>query len=1185
MGKPVERQNHSLSFFILAALIAACTAWSFYEEFLGRRPWKEYQGRIFEYDREKAEADVAYFQRRLDSGDVKVVVDPKHPDQAITLAEAQKRLEAVNADVGKDRDAVGKLSEERHEAGIKSSDADIKAKYLRSDDDGLFYLESHATHEGELARVAAGKLQAEGKVEEAKAEQDKAAHWDKELAQVKRERAEKKKEIDAADKEVEAATAAYQAIQARYDQKLAQQTALKKAIEAATDTLTLAKTAAELSAKKKGILIDDSQLTQYWLINYDNSVDRCQDCHASIDKCGYSRPHEVLEALAAPDAKPDDVYQRFCLNAEQVDAFKETAQDVCTIEFDPAASKAGELKDGVCFGEASGASEASGEEMTASEKLVEFFTNYCGAQAPALKVLRDTATKKACLGAEAAKPLLAYVGDPSGACGLDLKEQGDTCVEGAKKDQLRSWLKKHCPETSSTLAGLAKLPKACASGEGGKKLAAVKPTLYDYPLWAQSHPYRFELLGNNHPADKVGCSSCHEGQGAQTKGVQFHKFHHGWDDPYWDKPMLDLAAHKHYQPEGWGPPVAEGGVAGTWVKHEREFHEASCAKCHQDDVHLKFADTYTQGRRLISEIGCHGCHPIDIFTNAPRIGPKLTDLKIKTTPDFLLTWVSYPRGFRPRTRMPNFWPEALDAKLQPRVNSADWQKRDTEVQQIVAYLWKSAPEESLPPVPLAGKAERGAILVQEVGCRGCHTFGPPDKLCSPDQCNAGKARGTPQNPAECESPRPLSGSNARDFAPNLSNIGYKTNERWLYAWVKNPTAMWANTRMPNLRLSDQEAADIAAYLATLKNGAAPNARMPFAVGSPEFDKAAEAGSKLISKYGCAGCHEIRGHENDSKIGADLSEFGRKAVDLLDFGDAIPNARHHSWYNWIDLKLRAPRSYRYERVETRMPQFDLNEDEVRAVMVFLRSRTGDKVPSQYLVSKSPRRKAIALGDQWVEYYNCRGCHVVEGIGGSIRNDYPEDDIYMAPPLLQMEGWRTQPEWLFGFLSNPSNKLRPWLNVRMPTFPLSDERRTALVNYFSAVSDVPYPYVTVDVKPAEGKALDEVQAMINNQLNCFKCHTKGEPPPGADRASLAPNLELARKRLRPDWVLAWLKNPQNLQDGTRMPSFFTPDNFDTVMYPNYFGGSQLKQIEALRNYVMTLPETGANKPQARREATKR
>ena len=122
--------------------------------------------------------------------------------------------------------------------------------------------------------------------------------------------------------------------------------------------------------------------------------------------------------------------------------------------------------------------------------------------------------------------------------------------------------------------------------------------------------------------------------------------------------------------------------------------------------------------------------------------------------------------------------------------------------------------------------------------------------------------------------------------------------------------------------------------------------------------------------------------------------------------------------------------------------------------------------------------------------------MEGEGGLIRNDFPEDDIAKAPPLLQKEGWRTQPEWLFGFLTDPSNKLRPWLDVRMPTFPLGDERRTQLVRYFSAVSDVPYPYITVDVKVPNDRDLTEVRAMIDRTLNCFKCHTKGEPPKDAD-----------------------------------------------------------------------------------------
>src|SRR5262245_53412932 len=96
MGKPVERQSHTLSFFILASLIAVCTGWSFYDEFLGRRPWKDYQAKTFQMEREKALLDLRYFERKLDSGDLKVTLDPKAPDQTITVAEAKKRLAEVN---------------------------------------------------------------------------------------------------------------------------------------------------------------------------------------------------------------------------------------------------------------------------------------------------------------------------------------------------------------------------------------------------------------------------------------------------------------------------------------------------------------------------------------------------------------------------------------------------------------------------------------------------------------------------------------------------------------------------------------------------------------------------------------------------------------------------------------------------------------------------------------------------------------------------------------------------------------------------------------------------------------------------------------------------------------------------------------------------------------------------------
>ena len=72
-----------------------------------------------------------------------------------------------------------------------------------------------------------------------------------------------------------------------------------------------------------------------------------------------------------------------------------------------------------------------------------------------------------------------------------------------------------------------------------------------------------------------------------------------------------------------------------------------------------------------------------------------------------------------------------------------------------------------------------------------------------------------------------------------------------------------------------------------------------------------------------------------------------------------------------------------------------------------------------------------------------------------------------------------------------------------------------------------------------------------------------------ALAAPNFLLAKERLRPDWIPIWLKNPQALLDGTRMPSFW---DFSDEAHPTSpskaFDGDARRQIDALRDYLMHL-----------------
>ena len=42
------------------------------------------------------------------------------------------------------------------------------------------------------------------------------------------------------------------------------------------------------------------------------------------------------------------------------------------------------------------------------------------------------------------------------------------------------------------------------------------------------------------------------------------------------------------------------------------------------------------------------------------------------------------------------------------------------------------------------------------------------------------------------------------------------------------------------------------------------------------------GEKTIGRYGCFGCHEIKGFEKANPIGVELTEEGSKLVERLDF---------------------------------------------------------------------------------------------------------------------------------------------------------------------------------------------------------------------------------------------------------------------------------------------------------------
>jgi mono/diheme cytochrome c family protein len=207
-------------------------------------------------------------------------------------------------------------------------------------------------------------------------------------------------------------------------------------------------------------------------------------------------------------------------------------------------------------------------------------------------------------------------------------------------------------------------------------------------------------------------------------------------------------------------------------------------------------------------------------------------------------------------------------------------------------------------------------------------------------------------------------------------------------------------------------------------------------------------------------------------------------------------------------------------------------------------------------------------------------VVGAGGGSIREVIKDQlvtsggDELQAPalsaPILYNaesrigEGARVQSDWLHGFLNDPSQEIRPWLELRMPTFQFTQEQLNTLTRGFASLDKVPYPYVTPPRQEAEMLAAGRD---LFGRWQCQKCHVVAGKLPDQEPANMAPDLAKVPARLRPDWLNVWLADPQRVAPGTRMPAAFPADPQENA-FPEVLAGDQKKQIEAMRQYLLTL-----------------
>jgi len=761
-----------------------------------------------------------------------------------------------------------------------------------------------------------------------------------------------------------------------------------------------------------------------------------------------------------------------------------------------------------------------------------------------------------------------------------------------------------------------------------------------------SHPEP-DLL-KTHDPDKFGCSPCHQGNGRATTSVEkAHGTYEHWLWPLFPSENTEAGCQTCHAADML---LVSGDVGWTISEGKNLFRQRGCVGCHRYEGYDKepeelnsvsqevkqleqektqnikqaayfmkqadAAETNEEAKRLNDRavalkvanskvdgrIAQLDRQTKSLLQDIKKVGPNLKDVRLKLNQNWIPVWLKKPTDFRSTTRMPNF-----------RLN-------EDQIKAISAYLWQSALTDPQPKQK-PGDAAHGKELFETRGCLACHSIGEGEEM----------EGGT--------------------FAANLTRVGEKANYDYLVRWVHNarertrPYCPYEKkdigpedyakkglpfvfdlehsrcpndghelqvqnmTVMPSLRLSIEDAQDIATYLMTKKQ------QDPSSYPEASFMDDAnlkDEGKKWIRHFGCAGCHEIAGLEDEGRIGTELTYEGSKPIERLDFAlftetaqrggknaEPITNPEDLArlpdgpakgpWYNhkgFFEHKLSQPNVYdqgkiKSEEEKLRMPNLHLTKDQVRDLTTFLMGSQESGLPANYQYRPLDYRRDIQEGWWVVRKYNCMGCHqFIPGqptalMGMKRYQDAPEQ----LPPKLLTEGARVDPEWLLHFLTNPAltdkdtnrNGVRTYLQVHMPTFSFSENELGKLVRFFQALSRQPFPYIPEPVPMLTAKETEMARSLFSSTgAPCLKCHATGDPQ--HDKSATAPNLLLARGRLKPDWVERWIIDPQAISPGTSMPSdLFRRENNRWVFNgptPPTFQGYEKDHTKLLVDYIMQL-----------------
>jgi len=338
-------------------------------------------------------------------------------------------------------------------------------------------------------------------------------------------------------------------------------------------------------------------------------------------------------------------------------------------------------------------------------------------------------------------------------------------------------------------------------------------------------------------------------------------------------------------------------------------------------------------------------------------------------------------------------------------------------------------------------------------------------------------------------------------------------------------------------------------------------------------RAAE-GRGMFLTAGCARCHQLTGADGTRVVAVAPAAAGGMARPLAELAAVDGGC----------LAAGPPRPGIPHSIPHSLPHYDL-DDQQRAVLglavAWLRSPAAVEPPEP---SRAIHRSLAAM--------NCYACHVRDGRGGTLPapgsvdddgepllRDARRDALFTSavaeigdegrlPPTLTGVGDKLAPAFLREVLAKGGVDRTATMHTLMPKWPATLVEPLATLLEGEVVT-------TMAVPPLAGLTATDIheQARLlagSQGLGCIKCHSFG----GEKGQSLGV-IDMTRmpRRLRHDWFLASVLDPQRFRPGTRMPAAWPEGK---AFFPQLVDGTAAGQIEALWRYLAAekpLPPLGA------------